>query len=65
MVAIVDPKKNKYHTNRPPVPFTCDCGRKEVIVLPVARGVLVFKCRCGAEWQIKFLEDRGELRKVI
>ena len=64
MVMLIDPRGGKVRTNRPPVPFTCVCGKDDPIVLPQANGVLVWSCDCNRQYRIAFNRQAGDVCKI-
>jgi hypothetical protein len=62
---IIDPRGKMTRVQRPPVPWSCACNYSDIIVLPKAKGVLVFKCPvCGRTYKMVFGPDGGDMYQI-
>lgn len=64
IATVIDPRGTKTRVNRPYQPLECVCGKKDGVVLPQAKGVLIYECQCGREYKIVFTSNAGNVYKI-
>jgi len=61
-----NPAGVQFGSRRRPVELECPCGQKDLIVLPLGKGTLVWSCgHCKQRWRIDFTPTTEQIAKGV